>query len=608
LIKIGNVMKRILSILFVCGFSLLAFGSDEVEFKASAPAQVVAGRPFQLTYSINKSAKDLRAPEFVDFEYIAGPYTAQSSSTSYVNGKRTSSYTLTYTYMLQPLKEGTFTLSPATIKVDGKQYTSNGVRVKVLPPDQEPTQSASNAEPQGEVFLRTVVSKTKVHEQEAILLTYKIYFAGLEVSQLTNNISLPDFKGFIKQEIEQSSVQAELENYKGKNYQTAELYSILLFPQNSGDITIDPARFEAVVRVQNRSRVRSIFDDFYATVTQVRQLEAPSVKIHVDPLPANKPVSYSGGVGNFTIDTKMSNTKLQVNEAVTYTLTIRGSGNLKYVKTPAIEWPEGFEVYDPKVTNNFDNTRSGISGTKVIEYLAIPSAGGTYTLPTIEFSYFDVKNDAYNTLRTSKYDLEVSGVAAPNQSSNHSASTKVNTEEKDDKKQSVGSDIQYINIGEELTVYKPAKIEFGSFLFWLCYLMPLCITIILFIIFRKRIKENADITLVRYKKANQVAKRRLKTAKRLLQENNKELFYEEIERASWTYLSDRLSISTADLNKENISHILSDKGVNEALIQEVNHVLSTAEFARYAPTSDHAMQDMYKDTTQMINNLESQKL
>lgn len=602
-------MKRILSILFVCGFSLLAFGSDEVEFKASAPAHVVAGRPFQLTYSINKSAKDLRAPEFVDFEYIAGPYTAQSSWTSYDNGKRTSSYTFTYTYMLQPLKEGTFTLSPATIKVDGKQYTSNGVRVKVLPPDQEPTQSASNAEPQGEVFLRTVVSETKVHEQEAILLTYKIYFAGLDVSRLTNNISLPNFKGFIKQDLEQNQfLQAEMEHFKGKNYLAAEIYRILLFPQNSGDITIDPARFEAVVHVPNRSRIRSMFDDLYATVTQVRQLEAPSVKIHVDPLPANKPASYSGGVGNFTIDSKMSNTKLQVNEAVTFTLTIKGSGNLKYVKTPTIEWPEGFEVHDPKVINNFDNPRSGVSGTKVIEYLAIPRAGGTYTLPTIEFSYFDVKNDAYNTLRTPKYDLEVSGVAAPAQSYNHRGSTKVNKEEEDEEEQSLGSDIRHIYIGEELTVYKPAKIEFGSFLFWLCYLMPLCITIILFIIFRKRIKENADITLVRYKKANQVAQRRLKTAKRLLQENNKELFYEEIERASWTYLSDRLFIPTAELNKENISQVLLDKGVNEKTIQDVIDVLSTAEFSRYAPTTDYEMQKMYDLTTQIINELEGQKL
>lgn len=597
-------MKRILSILFVCSLSLLALGAHDVEFKASAPAQVVVGRPFQLTYSINKSAKDLRAPEFVDFDYLAGPYTSQSSSTTYVNGKRTSSFTLTYTYMLEAKKEGTYTIEPATIKVDGTQYTSNGVRVKVLPPDQEPASatSTSNPEPQSEVFLRTILSKTNVHEQEAILLTYKIYYTGLEVGQLTNNFTLPEFKGFIKQELEQNQVQAEMEHYKGKNYLTAEIYRILLFPQNSGDMTIDPARFEAVVYVQNRSRIRSIFDDFYATTTQLRQLEAPGVDVHVDPLPANKPASYSGGVGEFSITSNISNTELQVNEAVTLTLTIKGSGNLKYVKTPEIEWPKGFEVYDPKVTNDFQNTTRGISGTKTIEYLAIPRSGGNYTLPAIEFSYFDTKQDKYNTLHTPEYSLNISGTATTEHSNKH---TRVVSEEQE---QVLGEDIRHIYTGEERTPYTPALMEFGSLKFWMCYLIPLCLTIILFIIFRKKIKENADINLVRYKKANKVAQRRLKTAKRLLRENNKELFYEEIERASWTYLSDRLSIPTAELNKENISQVLSDKGVTEKTIQDVNNVLSTAEFARYAPTTDYEMQKMYELTTQIINELEGQKL
>lgn len=597
-------MKRILSILFVCGFSLLALGADDVEFKASAPAQVVVGRPFQLTYSINKSAKDLRAPEFVDFDYLAGPYTSQSSSTTYVNGKRTSSFTLTYTYMLEAKKEGTYTIEPATIKVDGTQYTSNGVRVKVLPPDQEPASatSTSNPEPQSEVFLRTILSKTNVHEQEAILLTYKIYYTGLEVGQLTNNFTLPEFKGFIKQELEQNQVQAEMEHYKGKNYLTAEIYRILLFPQNSGDMTIDPARFEAVVYVQNRSRIRSIFDDFYATTTQLRQLEAPGVDVHVDPLPANKPASYSGGVGEFSITSNISNTELQVNEAVTLTLTIKGSGNLKYVKTPEIEWPKGFEVYDPKVTNDFQNTTRGISGTKTIEYLAIPRSGGNYTLPAIEFSYFDTKQDKYNTLHTPEYSLTISGTATTEHSNKH---TRVVSEEQE---QVLGEDIRHIYTGEERTPSTPALMEFGSLKFWMCYLIPLGLTIILFIIFRKKIKENADINLVRYKKANKVAQRRLKTAKRLLRENNKELFYEEIERASWTYLSDRLSIPTAELNKENISQVLSDKGVSEKTIQDVNNVLSIAEFARYAPTTDYEMQKMYELTTQIINELEGQKL
>ena len=394
-------MKKILSILFILTVAIQVFAADGVEFKASAPAQVIAGRPFQLSYSVNQRAKDLRAPEFTDFEYIAGPYTSQSSSTSFVNGKRTSSFTLTYTYTLKAEKEGTYTIPPATIKVDGDQYTSNGVRITVLPPDNvnatasQTSNSASGASQQREandvsaenIFMRTLVTKTKVHEQEAILLTYKLYFAGVDVAQFTNNTRLPEFKGFLKQDLEIGEIQTELEHYNGRNYQTAVLYRALLFPQRSGDIKIDPAHFEAVLRVQNRAQVRSIFDDFFNSyTTALKPLEAAGVTIHVESLPAGKPSGFSGGVGQFAISSKISSTELQANEAVTLTVTIQGAGNMKLLKTPNVDWPEGFEVYDPKVTNNFKNTTAGTSGTKVIEYLAIPRAGGSYTIPAIAFA------------------------------------------------------------------------------------------------------------------------------------------------------------------------------------------------------------------------------
>ena len=618
-------MKKILSILFICNMALTALAQD-VEFKASAPAQVIVGKPFQLTYSVNQRAKDLRAPEFTDFDYIAGPYTSQSSSTSFVNGKRTSSFTLTYTYTLMASKEGTFTIPPATIKVDGEQYTSNGVRISVLPPDQPSnasaaSQSASNSgssqtakggqtsnstsDLSSNIFMRTLVSKTKVHEQEAILLSYKLYFAGVDVAQLTNNTRLPEFKGFLKQELEIGEIQTELEHYNGRNYQTAVLYRTLLFPQRSGDITIDPAQFEALLRVQNRAQVRSIFDDFFNSyTTATKALTSPGVTIHVSALPAGKPMGFSGGVGQFNISSAISSTDLQANEAVTLTLTIQGAGNMKLLKTPAVDWPEGFEVYDPKVTNNFRNSTSGVSGTKTIEYLAIPRAGGTYAIPPIQFSYYDTQADDYKTLTTPEYTLHIA------RSANEEANAAVvnNFVQKEDIQQ-LGSDIRYI-YANELPEFKirQSTVTFGTLAFWLCYLVPALLAALLFIIFRKKIKENADITRVRYKKANKVAQRRLKTAEQLLKADNKTAFFEEIERAAWTYLSDRLSIPTAQLNKENIAQILAAKGVAEALIKDVLHVLSTAEFARYAPTSDHAMQDIYNDTTKIINQLENCKL
>ena len=609
-------MKKILSILFVCTMAVIAV-AQEVEFKASAPAQVIMGKPFQLVYQVNQRAKDLRAPEFTDFDYIAGPYTSQSSSTSFVNGKRTSTFTLTYTYTLMANKEGSFTIQPATIKVDGEQYNSNGVRITVLPPDQPTsapnnTNATSQAQSQNtnvateNLFLRTLVSKTKVHEQEVILLTYKLYFANVDVAQFTNNTHLPEFKGFLKQELEMGEIQTELEHYNGRNYQTAVLYRTLLFPQRSGDIVIEPAQFEAVLRVRNRAQVRSIFDDFFDSyTTATKALTAPGVTIEVSPLPTGKPAGFSGGVGQFSISSDISNTQLQANEAVTLTLVIQGAGNMKLLKTPAVDWPEGFEVYDPKVTNNFKNTTAGVSGTKVVEYLAIPRAGGTYVIPPVQFSYYDVEEEAYRTLTTEEYTLIIARGAGE-----ESNATVVNTYVQKEDIQQLGNDIRYIQTNElsHLASSPRRMITFGSVAFWLCYILPAILAAVLFIIFRKQIKENADITRVRYKKANKVAQRRLKAAEQLLRQNKKEAFFEEIERAAWTYLSDRLSIPTAQLNKENIAQILSNKGVSEDIVKEVLHVLTTAEFARYAPTSDHAMQDIYNDTTKIINQLESNKL
>ena len=615
-------MKKILLILLIFSKVCATFAQD-VDFKASAPAQVIMGKPFQLTYTVNQRGKDLRAPEFTDFDYVAGPYTSQSSSTSFVNGKRTSSFTMSYTYTLVASKEGSFTISPATIKVGGETYTSNGVRITVLPPDQPSNanvasqqrnanntsttsqQREANNATEGNIFIRTLVSKTKVHEQEAILLSYKLYFAGVDVAQFTNNTRLPEFKGFLKQELEMGEIQTELEHYNGRNYQTAILYRTLLFPQRSGDIHIEPAQFEAVLRVQNRAQVRSIFDDFFGSYTTVaKPLASSGVTIHVSELPTGKPIGFSGGVGQFNISSKISSTDLQANEAVTLTITIQGTGNMKLLKTPAIDWPEGFEVYDPKVTNNFKTTTAGLSGTKTIEYLVIPRAGGTYTIPAIPFSYYDTQADTYKMLTTPEYTLTIARGA-----NEENSTAVVNTFVQKEDIQQLGSDIRYIYANElpEFQIHH-SRLTFGTLAFWLCYLLPALLATLLFIIFRKQIKENADITRVRYKKANKVAQRRLKVAAMLLKENKKEAFYEEIERAAWTYLSDRLSVPTAQLSKENIAQILSSKGVAQELISQLLEVLANAEFARYAPTSDHAMQNIYDDITKIINQLENNKL
>ena len=620
-------MKFKLSILTLfVGIALTAF-ADEVVFKAQAPKQVVVGRPFQLTYSVNQRSRDLRAPEFTDFDVLSGPYTSTSSSTSFVNGKRTSSFEQTYTYMLMARTAGTFTIGPATIKVDGENVQSNGVRIQVLPEDeQESSQPSAGSRQQAagqsssqssagqggnvsseNLFVRTIASKTRVHEQEALMVTYKLYFANVDVAQLTNNTKLPEFTGFLKQELEQGEIQTELEHYNGRNYQTAVLYRTILYPQHSGDIKIDPANFEAVLRVQVQQRPRSIFDDFFGSYTNVtRMLTAPGVTIHVAALPGGKPAGFSGGVGRFTLTPSISQTEIQANEAVTIRLDIAGSGNMKLLKTPAIDWPEGFEPYDPKVTNNFNTTTAGVSGTKSIEYLAIPRSAGEYTIPAVKFSYFDIDEKAYKTLSTPEYTILVKRGAGEPAANGSQPSGVISYTQKEDIKQ-LGSDIRYIDTKKPSAVSRQRSAINYQWI-WLWYVVPLIIALILLVVLRKQIKEAADITRMRYKRANKVAQKRLKAAAAALKANDKDHFYEEIERAAWTYLSDRLSIPTADLNKENIASILRQKGVSEELIKEVMAVLSTAEFARYAPATDHAMDDLYADTTNLINKLENEKI
>ena len=603
--------------MILIGIALSAF-ADEVVFKASAPSQVIAGRPFQLTYTVNQHNRDLRAPEFTDFDVLAGPYSSTSSSISFVNGRRTSSYEQTYTYTLMAQRTGTFTIGPASIKVDGSNYQSNGVRIQVLPEDQPSSStsqsgnprtssqpSSSNQASSENLFVRTIATKTHVHEQEALMITYKLYFANVDVAQMTNNIKLPEFTGFLKQELEQSEAQTELEHYNGRNYQTAVLYRTILYPQHSGDIKIDPANFEFVIRVQTQQRPRSIFDDFFGSYTNVtKAVAAPGVTIHVAALPGSKPAGFSGGVGKFSLTPSISQTELQANDAVTIKLDITGAGNMKLLKTPAIDWPEGFEPYDPKVTNNFKTSTSGVSGTKSIEYLAIPRSAGDYTIPAVKFSYFDIEDKTYKTLSTPEYTIHVKrGVNEP--SANGQEPIAVSYTQKEDIKQ-LGSDIRYIDTKapKKSTEYSVQNTD----LVWLWYVVPLVIAIILLIVLRKQIKEASDLTRMRYKRANKVAQKRLKAAAAALKANNKEAFYAAIEQAAWTYLSDRLSIPTADLNKENIASILTQKGVNESLIAEVKNVLSTAEFARYAPSTDHGMDDLYAATTNLINNLENEKI
>lgn len=597
----------LLTLLLLVTFGVSA--NEPVRFTASAPSTVILDKPFRLEFTVNATGKDLRVPELNNFEVLAGPFQSTSSSYQIINGKTSSSVSVSHTYTLQATKTGTYTIPSASIVVDGQKYNSNGLSIKVLPADDNSSSKSSQGSQSGNssasqsisnenVFIRTNVSKTNVYEQEAILVTYKLYTLVDVVGM--NNMKLPDFNGFMKQELDQNqNKQLSYENFNGKNYGTVVLYQVLLYPQRSGEILIDKANFEAVVRIQNKTQARSIFDDFFDSYTNVtKKLVAPASKITVNALPGNKPVSYNGTLGRFSLSSTISATQVKANDAVTIKVVISGSGNMKMIKNPEIKFPDGFEPYDPKVNNNFKTTTSGVSGTKTIEYMFIPRHAGNFEIPSAEFTYFDLQERAYKTLRTPAYQLEVlKGEGGDN--------TVVGTYvSKEDVKQ-LAKDIRFIET-KAISLSKESEPVFGTLTAWILYIVPIIIALALFLIFRKQTEENSNVEFVKNKKANKLARKRLKLAQKLLSEGKKDQFYEEVLKAVWSYLSDKLSIPAASLTKERIESELQLRGVDSAPIKQFVDILNTCEFARYAPSSDQQeMGNLYDETIDAISNLES---
>lgn len=587
-----------------------------VDFRAVGPSQVPVNQSFQIQYIVDEKCNDIQIPSMPGFELLAGPFTSTASSFSFVNGKRTSTYQKTFTYTYSATKEGTYTIGAATVDIKGRKYRSNGLKITVVR-EQEPqaatTSSRTNddssrpqrtqtAQSAPSIFMRTEVNKTHAHEQEPVTLCYKLYFVGVNDVQLAGVTKMPDFDGFLKQESDLEQLESHVETYNGRQYNVAVVYKNQLYPQHSGDITITPAHFEVVYTTPGAER--DPFGQMFG-YQEHKTLKAPAVTIHVDALPQeDRPKSFSGGVGHFTMTPSISSTELNTNEPITLKLDISGSGNMKLIKTPDVKWPEGFESYDPKVSNSYQTTDSGMSGTKSIEYMAIPREPGDYTLPPVTLTYYDSEAGAYKTLTTPSYQLHINR-------GQQRKDTEVSDYSQEDIKQ-LATDVRYIHTNDlpalEPNSAMPPAIQVGSFGWWLCYLIPLIIAIIVLIAMRRYIQANADLTQVRYRKANKVAQKRLRNAKKLMDENQTGAFYEEIERAAMSYLSDRLTIPTAELNKETISQILAQKNVPEPLIKETEQVLSTAEFARYAPSMNQDMNTLYSRTVEIINQLEEQKL
>ena len=595
--------------------SLHAFADEKVSFTASAPDAVAVGDQFRLSYTVTtQKVRDFRVPSIKGFDVLMGPSRSQQKSVQIINGETTSTSSITFTYILMATKEGSFTLPGATITADGNQMVSNAVHINVLPADQANGASSGNSGRQGgaasrassgtsvsnsDLFITATASKTTLYEQEAFLLTYKIY--TLVDLRGFDNVKLPDFKGFHSQEVELPNDRKwSLEHYKGRNYQTTVYRQFVLFPQQSGKLTIDAARFDA--SIAKATQVADPFEAFFNGgnnyVEVKKTLATPQLTVDVKELPAGKPAGFSGGVGEFSISSSINSTNVKTNDAVTVKLVISGTGNLKLISTPEVKFPEDFEVYDPKVDNKFRLTSAGLSGSQVIEYLAIPRNAGTYKIPAVEFSYFDIKSRMYKTLTTEGYELHVE------KGSGNAAQTIANFTNKEDLKV-LNEDIRYIK-QNDVTLSRKGDFFFGSLLCWLFYIVPGVVFILFFIIYRKQIAANANVAKMRTKKANKVAVKRMKMAGRLLADGKKDAFYDEVLKALWGYISDKLNIPVSRLSKDNVEGELRNYGVDDALIKEFLDALNNCEFARFAPGDDNqAMDKVYSDSLEVISKMES---
>ena len=577
---------------------------DQVSFKGSAPQSVVMGEQFRLTFVVNAEGKDLRVQEMPDFEVLMGPSQSTSYSNSWINGKSSSQTTVSYTYILMPKKEGTFTIAPATIKVKNATYTSNGLTIKVLPPDKSgKSNTAANASSttisNDDFFVRMIVSDRDVYEQEGFLVTFKLYAAR---PCTLNGAKFPEFEGFLAQEIDLPNKQWVQDRYKDRNYFTVDLRQVVLYPQRSGQLTIGKGTYDAVIRISTPQKARSIFDDFFDTYRDVnKELVSQPATINVKPLPSGKPASFSGAVGDFTMTADINTDHVKANEAVTIKVKISGNGNLKLVKNPEVAFPNDFDIYDPKVESDTKTTTAGVSGSKTIEYMAIPRYNGDFEIPAIQFSYFDTKSNTYKTLSSGAFKLHVE----KGEEGSSTAPAVANFANKESVKY-LGQDIRFLKTKGIHFINNRDDLFLGSFMYFMAYVVPLILFIVFFIVYRKQIKENSDLARVRTKKANKIAVKRLKNAGKLLQENKKEEFYEEVLRALWGYLSDKLNIPQAELTKDNVEVELSKYGVDETLTKEFMDILNTCEFARYAPSQgSEAMDKLYAQTVDAIGKMEN---
>lgn len=599
---------KILLILTFVGYAALA---DNVRFVMEGPEVVAMGEQFRLGFTLNDKGTDLQLPDLSNFDVLMGPSTSQSSSFQMINGKTTQSVSFSYIFVLRAKKEGKFTIRPASIKVDGKTYESNSLDIQVV--KGQPQQQAGTAQqndqekeaaPAGNIskdnlFVRVILDKTNVSKGEQILATIKLYISQNVPLNGFDEVKLPTYEGFWTKEIEvPQQVNFTREVFNGKIYQSGILKKTILFPQQTGSIRIEPFEITCLVRQRIRPQ-QGFFDDFFDNYTVVRaKVVSDPITVNVKDLP-NPPEKFTGAVGNFSFAGAIDKTNVASNEAVTLKLTVSGSGNLSLINAPKIDLPQDFEAYEPKTSDRTVANDNGLSGTVSFEYLFIPRFAGNFTIPAVQFVFFNPNTRQYETRSTEAYQMTVTKGSDDQNASVMSSYSKQNVT-------MIGKDIRFIKQNKSKLKPKGSSF-FGTFEFYAIYVMSFIAFAIVFVLNRKKIKESANLALVRNKRANKVALKRLKDAARFLKNNQAEQFYESVIKALWGYLSDKLSIPVADLNREKASATLLEKNIDQNTVNELMKIIDDCEFARYAPAAfSGTMNEIYDGAARVMGIFEKQ--
>ena len=558
---------------------------DAQHISVSAPSHVAAGENFRVAYTINTSdVEEFRMGGVQDgLEVIAGPYTSSQSSYQMINGHTSSSSSVTITYTLYAAKNGSFTIGASHAVVGGKRLSSRPVKIQVSGHaqrtngapnmhgqdsyDQPRMRSAGSAISGSDLFIKVSASKKRVHEQEPILLTYKVY-TQVDLTQLEGK--MPDLKGFHTQEVplpQQKTFHTETVN--GRPYKCVTWSQYVMYPQMTGRLEIPSITFKGIVVQQNRNvdPMEAFFNGGSGYVEVKKDIKAPGITLQVDPLP-QRPANFSGGVGKFNISASLDKKEVKAGEPITLRVVVGGIGNLKLLKQPVVNFPKDFDKYDAKVTDKTRLTANGVEGNMVYDFLAVPRNQGSYTIPSVELTYYDTGKNAYKTIKTQPFKVEVEkGDGTAGESEDFASQDK---------------DIHTIKLGK-VEQHKANEMFFGSFGYWISLLMPLIAFVVLLIVFRRRAIENADIVKKRSNRAGKIATKRLRLANKLMLQGKQGEFYDEVMRALWGYMSYKLNMPAEKLNRDNIRETLGRHFVDDATIEKFTTALDECEFERYAP-------------------------